>query len=203
MRCAGGAAPPRRAHRARPRLRLPGALARAGAVLHRRGGVALPPRRWRGDERPSRAVPRCAGGLARRALGEKWAPHPRACAASSPARSRSSARRSAWDRAFRRMSRSSPSRPMSRRSPASTGGDLHHLVRHGARWSAARRRPSRFPTCPASASVRQRLRRARNASAAGASCPRSAPSPGIRDLCMRCAGAVEESGVAAIAAAGG
>ena len=64
LRCAGCAAAAGRAQRARSRLRMPGALARAGALLHRRGGLARSPRRRRSLERTSRALSGSSGALA-------------------------------------------------------------------------------------------------------------------------------------------
>ena len=81
-------------HRARSSVPLHGDVARADAVLHRRGGLAVA--LWRGREiRASRTCsPRCRPPGATTSSprsGARSAP----CAASSPARSRSSARRSA------------------------------------------------------------------------------------------------------------
>ena len=96
-----------------------------------------PPRRRRGVERPSRALARPAGGVAR---SRRWARNGRAsasCAASSPARSSWNARKSASARASRRRSRSSPIPPSSQRSRGSICRDLHHLGRHDRGGDAA------------------------------------------------------------------
>ena len=69
---AGQHAPPRRAHRARPAVPLPDRLAGAGAVLHRRGGLARPASRPRTTActcAPSPTLP--ASGATRR-WRERW-----------------------------------------------------------------------------------------------------------------------------------
>ena len=76
LRPARQPAPPRRAHRARHAASLPLHLARAGAVLHRRGGLVRALRR--GRQRASRAVPGDPGGMARRgARRRNGQQHPR------------------------------------------------------------------------------------------------------------------------------
>ncbi len=64
LRCAGRCAAARGADRARPVLRLSGALAGPGNLLHRGGGMAGPARRSAWTEHSSRAFRGCPGGLA-------------------------------------------------------------------------------------------------------------------------------------------
>ena len=128
---------------------MPRALAGAGALLHRRGGLARPPRRWRGNERPSRALSRAARRLARRRRSARNGRRSASCAASSPAPSSWSARKSASARAFRRRSRFSP-RPSC--AAALAGLDLAEICITSAASLRARRRrrrtPSRSPDVP-------------------------------------------------------
>ena len=81
------AAPPRRAHRARSGLRLPRALARAGALLHRRGGLARCGTATRRDS--SVHLQRSSATCRRRGATMRSPPNGPSCAicaASSPAR---------------------------------------------------------------------------------------------------------------------
>ncbi len=119
-----GAAPARGAYRAergalpshRPGL--------APSVLHRRGGVAAPAMEGRRGERASARLSGGAGGMARRGAGaQKWA-RIRDCAGSSPARWRSSARKSASAPACRAHPVVHASPSMSRRCTASTSAEI-------------------------------------------------------------------------------
>ena len=155
LRSARCAAAARRAQRARPRLRLPGPLARAGAVLHRRGGVAQPPWRRSRKQRASRDLCRGAGGLARRCARREMGAHPRA-APRRHRRDRTRARAKAHrlepagkrHHPCRRRLRRGACRPRPRR-------DLHHLRRHAFHRAAAGRR-----LYPAGGRRRRRPRRA-------------------------------------------
>ena len=77
LRRAGCRAPPCDAHRARSCVRASRALARAGALLHRRRSVAQPPWRRGRIERPSPALSRYPRRLARRGAGCEMGEDPR------------------------------------------------------------------------------------------------------------------------------
>ena len=75
LRPAGQPASARGAHRARPAVRLPDRLARAGPGVHDRGGLADPPSVGR-RQRASAAVSGAAGGLARSGARRPLGAHP-------------------------------------------------------------------------------------------------------------------------------
>ncbi len=130
-----------RAHRDRPAVPLHRDLARADAVLHRRGGLVRAHAIGR-RLGASRAVPRGAGVLARRQARGEMAQGPRSCAASSPARWRSSAPASASaPRSKPIRSCTSPIRSCSRRWSTSTSPRSASPRRR--RWSTTRARPTR------------------------------------------------------------
>ena len=101
LRCAGRCAAARGADRARPVLRLSGALAGPGHLLHRGGGLARPPRRrCRDGAFISSSSPMCrrVGATTRSASAGRYCA---ICAASSPAHWNWSAGQSGWGRACR------------------------------------------------------------------------------------------------------
>ena len=141
--------------RARPRLRLPRALARAGAVLHRRRSLALPPRRRR-RQRASicELYPEVPARWRDDALGEKWERDPRA----APRRHRRArARARAEAHRLEPAGRGRGLSPTPAYVAALAGLDLAEICitsAGDARTRARRRRaPSPCPMCPASACV--------------------------------------------------
>ena len=169
-------------------LRLPGALAGAGPLLHRRGGLARPPWRRARAQRPSRTVPRCPGRLARpgarRALGE--------AARSAPRR-----HRRARARARRQAARLEPAgrgrgfrsgEPGRNRCAASTWPSCASPRPARSGRGRCPRAPSPCPTWPISASWCRR-RRASAASAAGGCLPEvghvAGPCRSLPPLCRR------------------
>ena len=192
----------RRAHGDRPRLRLPGALARADHVLHHGGSLARPPWRRARAQRASRALRRDARRLARPGLGERGRGCA-TCAASSPARWSSSAPPSGSAPACRPRSRSlSPSgwpqlvRDVDLAELCITSAAVVR-ARPGARrclHPARCGRISAFCVAPAPGERCERCWRV---------LPEVGQVPGHSDLCRRCATVVEPQGAPARVASAG
>ena len=140
-------------------------MARADALLHRRGGLAgaLSGGAARCISRRSRTCRRPGATTRSPRNGARCAP----CAASSPARSRSSARQSASAPRSRPHPIVYVADPGPVRGRWSTSISPRSASPRRRRWSRARGRPTAFrlPTCPASPSCRNR--------AEGTKCARS------------------------------
>ena len=171
----------RHAHGARPHLRLPGALARADPLLHRRGSLAGAARRRAGAQRPSRTLRRGAGGIgATPALGARWAELrdlrrvvTGALELERGAKRIGSSLQAAVELFVPERLLAAAARRRSRRA-------VHHLGRHGPVAAPPPEDAFTLPDVAGIGVVVSPARRASAASAAGGCCPRSAQVAGPR-----------------------